>query len=128
MKGTEVNALLHTVIIDTTRMSELAEFYGTGLELGDPAPTGGDHLGFSLPNLYFGFDQVDRVKSGYQGAVSLWFEVDDLQAVFETFVQLGAQVEYPPTRKPWGAVLAAVHDPDGNLVGLAQRGTIPERS
>jgi uncharacterized glyoxalase superfamily protein PhnB len=47
--------------------------------------------------------------------------VDDLQATFERLVALGATVRYPPTRKPWGAELAAVYDLDGNLLGLAQR-------
>jgi hypothetical protein len=30
-------------------------------------------------------------------------------------------LRYPPTRKPWGALLASLYDPDGNMVGLAQR-------
>ena len=127
MTHSEVNALLHTVIIETTRTSELASFYGRGLDLGDPSPTGSDHLGFTLPNLYFGFDLVSKAQVELPGAVSLWFEVDDLEKVFRGFVELGAQVKYGPTKKPWGAVLAAVFDPDGNLVGLAQRGSIPER-
>jgi len=57
--------------------------------------------------------------------VSAWFEVDDLQTSFERFESLGAVVIYPPTKKPWGAILAALKDPDGNVFGLAQRGTNP---
>ena len=127
MTHSEVNAVLHTVIIETPRISELASFYGRGLDLGDPSPTGSDHLGYNLPNLYFGFDLVSKAQAELPGAISLWFEVDDLENVFQGFVELGARVKYGPTRKPWGAVLAAVFDPDGNLVGLAQRGSIPER-
>ena len=52
------NAILQTVIIQTGQMKSMAEFYANGLELGEAAATGGDHLGYPLPNLYFGFDQV----------------------------------------------------------------------
>jgi len=73
------NTTLHTVIIQTSQMEKLAAFYGGGLELGEPAPTGGDHLGFQLPNAYFGFDNVEEPPE-QSGVISLWFEVDDLEA------------------------------------------------
>ncbi len=117
--------ILHTAIVESARIKELAEFYQKGLELDPPRPTGPDHLGFPLANAYFGLDHVSERRGGARGPVSLWFEVDDLDTTFQRFVDLGADVKYPPTRKPWGAVLAAVLDPDGNLVGLAQRGTSP---
>jgi len=101
-------------------MKELAEFYQKGFELGLPQKHGDDHVGFQLSGVYLGFDLVDKV-SGYPGAVSLWFVVDDLDETFERFVALGAQVKYPPTEKPWGDTLAAVLDPDGNVVGLVER-------
>ena len=118
------NAILHTVIIQTSRMETLAEFYARGLELGDAVATGGDHLGFPLPNLYFGFDEVDRTPEP-SGTISLWFEVNDIEATFKRFEASGARVHYPPTKKPWGAMLAAIYDPDGNLFGISQRGMNP---
>jgi predicted enzyme related to lactoylglutathione lyase len=118
--------IVHTIVIETGNLHSLADFYRQGLELGEPQATGSDHVGFPLPNTYLGFDQVDKQRSEYPGAVSLWFEVENLEITFERFKTLGAQVKYPPTRKPWGAVLAAVHDPDGNIIGLAQKGTSPQ--
>lgn len=118
-------AILQTVIIQTSQLSELAEFYGRGLELGKPDATGDDHLGFQLPNLYFGFDLVADAPQT-SGVVSLWFEVHDIDATFERFEGLGARVKYPPSKKPWGAVLAALYDLDGNVFGLSQRGTNPD--
>lgn len=44
-----------------------------------------------------------------------------MEATFEQFKALGAEVKYPPTRKPWGAVLAAVYDPDGNVARTRSR-------
>ncbi len=119
------NAILQTVIIQTGQMKSMAEFYADGLELGEAAATGGDHLGYPLPNLYFGFDQVPEAPPP-SGVVSLWFEVDDIETTFKRFEVSGARVSYPPTEKPWGAKLAALYDPDGNLFGISQRGKNPE--
>ena len=116
------NAILQTVIIQTGQLAEMADFFAHGLELGEAAATGEDHLGFPLPNLYFGFDQVDDVPEP-SGVVSLWFEVEDIEASFKRFEGLGARVKYPPTKKSWGAVLSALYDPDGNVFGLSQRGS-----
>jgi predicted enzyme related to lactoylglutathione lyase len=103
------HAVLQTVIIQTGQMETMAEFYARGLELGEAAATGGDHLGYPPPS----------------GVVSLWFEVDDSEATFKRFEESGARISYPPTEKPWGAVLAALYDPDGNLFGISQRGKNP---
>ena len=112
-------AKLHTVIIDTENLEELAAFYQEGLNLGEAQPSP-DHLGFEMPNVYFGFDYKERPDTE-RSAVSLWFAVDDLQASFDKFVSLGAKVWYPPTQKPWGARLAAVFDPEGNIIGLTAK-------
>jgi predicted enzyme related to lactoylglutathione lyase len=117
------STILHTVIIKTRKMEELVEFYGQGLDLGEATSFGPDHMGYPLLNAYFGFDLVGEGDAVSPGAVSAWFEVDDLQSVFQRFESFGAIVIYPPTEKPWGAILAALKDPDGNIFGLAQRGT-----
>ena len=119
------NAILQTVIIQTGQMRAMADFYANGLELGEAVATGDDHLGYPLPNLYFGFDQVPESPPS-SGVVSLWFEVNDIEATFKRFEAYGTRVNYPPTEKPWGAVLAALYDPDGNLFGISQRGKNPE--
>ncbi len=111
---------LHTTIVRSTRIGDLASFYARGLQLGEPQPTGPDHLGMPLANAYLGFDLVE-VQPDPSGAVSLWFEVGDLEESFEHFKQLGAGVRYPPTDQPWGARLASLYDPDGNAFGLTQR-------
>jgi catechol 2,3-dioxygenase-like lactoylglutathione lyase family enzyme len=113
-------AALETIIIHTERIEPLARFYREGLAL-PPFEVGDRHIGQQLGDIYFGFDQTDLWPGTAPSAVTLWFTVDDLQAAFERFVRLGAEVRYPPTRTPWGGHLAAVYDPDGNIVGLAQR-------
>lgn len=118
------HATLDTVIIFTTRMEDLAAFYQQALELGEPELSPG-HMGFRGLGAYFGFDQVEEVGGQPPGGVTLWFEVDDLEAAFERCVALGATVRYAPTEKPWGARLAALYDPDGNMLGLSQRANGP---
>ncbi len=116
-----IDVTIDTVIIVTSRMKELAEFYQEGLQLSPPHSHSDNHLGFPIAGTYLGFDQVENVEVTYPGAVSLWFRVDDIEATFNRFKQLGAKVKYPPTKKPWGDTLAALYDPDGNLIGLAKR-------
>lgn len=119
------NAFPQTIIINTTQLVKLSEFYRQGLELLPPQATGQDHLGFSFGEIYLGFDLVTESVNEYPGAISLWFEVDDLEVTYNRFLSLGAQVRYPPTKKPWGAILAAIYDLDGNVLGLSQRGKNP---
>ncbi len=118
--GTVRGASLDTVIIFTEQMEELAAFYREGLELG-PYQRSPGHMGQAVGPIYFGFDQVERSDGTPPSSVTLWFTVDDLQATFERMVAMGAGVRHPPAEKPWGAKLAAVSDPEGNLVGLSQR-------
>ena len=121
MSENRTNAKLDTIIICTTRMKKLAEFYKLGLQLQNLKSQGNNHLGFQLQDNYIGFDKVDKDQLDYPGNISLWFRVDNIEETFNRFKELGAQVKYPPTKKPWGDVLAALYDPDGNLIGLAQR-------
>lgn len=111
---------VHTIIIFTNQMKQQAAFYRQGLDLEEPQATGSDHLGWPLPNLYFGLDQTDE-KIVPSQTVTLWFAVNDLAAAFDRFRALGAKVRYPPTTKPWGATLASLFDLDGNLFGLTQK-------
>lgn len=119
-KAAQRGPLLETVIIFTEHMDELASFYQDALEIGSYEHSPG-HLGCRVGPVYFGFDQVEGGESSRHMGATLWFTVDDIEATFDRLVKMGAKVKYPPSEKPWGAVLAAVYDPDGNLLGLSQR-------
>ncbi|MDJ0752962.1 MAG: VOC family protein [Ardenticatenaceae bacterium] len=107
-----------TAIIFTHRMTYLADFYRIAFELDEPFRAPG-HTGFQLEDLYLGFDQVDQPRNPF-GGVSLWFRVLDLDYTFQRLVNMGALVRYPPVQKPFGERLAAVYDPDGNMIGLSE--------
>lgn len=110
---------LHTVIVDTEDHEALAAFYRRAFELGEPEREE-RHLGFRIGEFYLGFDRIEARPGAGRGPVSLWFAVPDLEAAFERIVALGAEVRHPPTRKPWGGFLAALLDPDGNVLGLTE--------
>lgn len=120
MQDTETGTRLETVILFTEHLEKLASFYREALDLG-PFEASPRHLGQQVGPVYLGFDQVEGVGKASEAGVTLWFTVADLPATFERVVAMGARVKSPPTKKPWGAVLASVYDPDGNLLGLAQR-------
>jgi uncharacterized glyoxalase superfamily protein PhnB len=111
---------LRTVIVYTTRMEELADWYRRALDLGEWEEAPG-HRGQRVGPVYLGFDRVDDPAGSPPSAVTLWFTVDDVEATFERMASMGAEVRYPPTEKPWGDTLASLLDPDGNVIGLAQR-------
>jgi len=46
--------------------------------------------------------------------------VADLDAEFARLTSLGVQFPMPPTRQPWGGVMALVADPDGNVFYVDQ--------
>ena len=48
------------------------------------------------------------------------FEVDDLDAEHRRLVDLGVTFPMAPARQPWGATMALVADPDGNVHYLDQ--------
>lgn len=48
------------------------------------------------------------------------FEVADLEEEHRRLAALGVSFPVPPTRQPWGATMAMLADPDGNVHYLEQ--------
>ena len=48
------------------------------------------------------------------------FEVPDLEATHARLSQLGVKFTMPPTKQPWGGLMALVADVDGNIFYLDQ--------
>ena len=47
---------------------------------------------------------------------------EDIHAAYEEMRAAGVAFEQPPTKQPWGGVLALFKDPDGNVFYLDQAG------
>jgi hydroxymethylpyrimidine/phosphomethylpyrimidine kinase len=52
--------------------------------------------------------------------VNLHFEVADLETAVRTLTARGIAFEGPPRQEPWGAQVARMADPDGNVVEIVQ--------
>ena len=117
------NPVVHWEIVSSTRGKELQEFYATlfGWEINTNNP--------------FDYGVVDtQTDHGINGGVgptqgpsrvTIYAEVDDLQAYLDTVVELGGTVVMPITEIPGAVTMALFSDPDGNITGLIQ-GATPE--
>ncbi len=74
--------------------------------------SGGVRLGIALP----GPDKAELV--GRHTGIGL--EVTDLEAEHTRLSRLGVQFPMPPTKQPWGGLMALISDPDGNIFYLDQ--------
>ncbi|MEZ4886221.1 MAG: hypothetical protein R3E32_15915 [Chitinophagales bacterium] len=110
---------INTVILFTNNMIRLHQFYQQGLELGEATYKKRNHIGYQLENHYFGFDEVSE-KIVPTTSITVWFKVLDIYDTFDKLVTMGAREKMKPTKKQWGAVIAAVYDLDGNVLGLEQ--------
>jgi catechol-2,3-dioxygenase len=107
---------VEAVLIETTRLKELAEFYRNGFGFAEPDTLEADQVGFQIGEVYFGLEQVDEEVAASR-RMSLWFKVADARAVYERLLSLGATSKDIPESVD-DEVVAAVYDPDGNALGL----------
>ena len=115
------NAAIDTVILFATDLEGLSRFYVEALRVDEDEVVEEDgHVGFELGEIYLGFDQSDGSHQ-HPGAVSFWVRVDDLDETYQRCLDLGATSLIEPVDRPWGDRLAAVHDPEGNVLGFSLR-------
>jgi predicted enzyme related to lactoylglutathione lyase len=62
-----------------------------------------------------------HIRRGDSPAVSLYVQVADLRASLAAAKRLGGRVVAAPFDLPQGPTIAAVSDPEGNVVGLVQQ-------
>ena len=66
---------------------------------------------------------LERGQAMQPGAIRLYFEVRNLQAVCKRLAKQGAQFTKAPKTMPWGWTHAYLNDPDGHEVSLYWAGT-----
>lgn len=94
MRGRTGGTQLETVIVFPEQMEELAVWYqqALGLPFFETSP---GHLGQRLDPVYRGFDQLDSELPDGKSGVTLWFTVDDVEAVFDRLLATGGQGPAP---------------------------------
>jgi len=106
-----------TIIIPVTDLAAAKAVYG---ELLGVAPTTDQpyYVGFESAGQQVGLDPNGH-RQGMTGPVMYW-HVDDLAASLEALLKAGAQELQPAKDVGAGKLIAAVKDPDGNIIGLLQ--------
>ena len=109
---------LNAVLLDSSNPAELVRFYRDrlGIPLEDERHGSELHWACFLDGVHFAIHQKQGL-GGLPRNVAVSFEVDDVDGIFSKLRQEGVPVELEPCTRPFGR-LAAVRDPDGNVVHL----------
>lgn len=103
-------------------LSRATEFYRDklGLNMLISAPEHG-YGSFAAGAVRLGIAVPQSDHAGLVGRhTGVGFEVSDLEAEHSRLSELGVEFTMPPTRQPWGAFMALMADPDGNVFYLDQ--------
>jgi predicted enzyme related to lactoylglutathione lyase len=57
---------------------------------------------------------------GHKGGAVVYYQVDDIKGALQALLETGAEVDEEIKDVGGGRLIAAVKDPDGNLIGLLQ--------
>lgn len=66
---------------------------------------------------------ISAGMGGGDGHVTVYVEVDDLQAYLSQAESLGGKTTMPPMAVPGGPEIAMFADPEGHVIGLVKAGT-----
>lgn len=115
------------ICLITDDVASLAGFYAALLDrpvTGDARFAMVSALGATLS--IFSVDGMEQmaprsmVDAG-RGAVTIEWEVDDVDSWFLRLRAAGTAIVKPPTTQPWGRRSVWLRDPDGNIINLFQR-------
>jgi len=109
---------IDAVLLDSSRAEELVAFYRDrlGVPLEEERHGSERHWGCMLAGVHFAVHQKDGLSGAPRNA-ALSFEVNDVDATVDRLRKGGVAIDLEPHDRPYGR-LAAVKDPDGNVVYL----------
>jgi predicted enzyme related to lactoylglutathione lyase len=109
---------LNAVLMDSSNPEALVRFYRErlGIPLEEERHGSELHWACFLDGVHFAIHQKEGLK-GMPRNAAVSFEVDDVDGAVSELRQVGTPVELEPCTRPFGR-LAAVRDPDGNIVYL----------
>ena len=110
-------------ILLTRNLPRLVSFYERALRgvvdyrFGDAGQD--DYVALTLGEASLGIGRDPAAPgSGSSDRIALWFYVDDVDAAYSRWREVGGDMVQDPQDMPWGERVAQVRDPDGNLVNL----------
>ena len=109
---------IDAVLLDSSRAEDLVKFYRDrlGVPLEEEQHDSERHWGCMVAGVHFAVHQKDGL-TGAPRNMALSFEVDDVDAAVGRLRKAGVAIDLEPHDRPYGR-LAAVKDPDGNVVYL----------
>ena len=118
---------IDAVLLDSSQAEGLVAFYRDrlGIPLEEERHGPERHWGCLLSGVHFAIHQRDGLE-GKPGTASVSFEVADVDATVERLRHAAVMIDLEPHDRPYGR-LAAVKDPDGNLVYLHRYPSAPPR-
>ena len=87
--------------------------------LGLPLETADDNFAqFATQGVKLYLHRLGTKSSLRSHALEIHFEVPDVDAVYGKLRERGVQFKDQPANMPWGARMAAFHDPEGNAIEI----------
>lgn len=107
---------IDAVLLDSSQAEELAQFYRDQLciPLEEERHGSERHWGCMLSGVHFAIHQREGL-TGTPRNTSMSFEVADVDTTIDRLRKAGVTIDLEPHDRPYGR-LAAVKDPDGNLI------------
>ncbi|WP_374970983.1 VOC family protein [Terrabacter sp. BE26] len=106
-----------TLIYPVTDLSTAKKVFTTLLGT-EPHTDEAYYVGYNVEGQEIALDPNGHRK-GLTGGTPYW-PVDDIEASVESLVAAGASIKQQPTNVGGGRTVAALADPDGNMIGLMQ--------
>jgi predicted enzyme related to lactoylglutathione lyase len=103
----------------------LRAFYGDafGWQIGDPVGPY-DYALVKADGAGIGGGIGSRPDGSYQGHVTFYIEVPDVARALEAVERRGGTTMMGPEAVPGGPIIGLFQDPEGHVVGLAQRASV----
>jgi predicted enzyme related to lactoylglutathione lyase len=108
---------VNAILISTHRAGLLIEFYkklGVPLEIHDHG--GGKHAEADFGEVHFAIWERNNAKVVESNNVCFSFHVPELEDFYQQKLKEGIVFDHPPQALPFGGVITATKDPDGNRI------------
>ena len=110
-----MNQGIKTVIYPVKDVAKAKTLFSELLSV-EPYADAAYYVGFRIGDQEIGLD-----PNGHKHGVTGYYHVDDIKESLQLLLDVGAEVQQEIKDVGGGKLIAAVRDPDGNIIGLSQQ-------